>query len=550
MRWLLAPFLALCCLPGPGVVWAAVAPIPTPEIWFVPPQVRDGNLVFQDDAPWREAARKVSMIVLVAEVVRRTPVADVAVIGAFARQHGIKLGVVLQSIAKYQNQSCGGIEGYSYPGEMKEAVDVLHRAGVSIDTVVMDEPVWFGHYDPQPGGCRVALPELVDRVALVVQEALDFYPHARLVEIEPIPDLTDNPGWRQTLTAFRLGMARKLGRRITDIQLDVNWNNPGWKQSMRDIRAHVRQQNMGLGIFYNGTDQDTSDAAWFARAIRNFETVEGALGLVPTQALFTSWHPFGVLNLPETTPYTQTWLINRYVREPARLSAGFEGMGAHGILTTARGRPIANATVRGFVPGVDFSQPLPESVVEGVVPATAATAIIAFRLNTECRCDGPNDVLIGTLTYAETSGGSGLKTFAFPSVSATYGKVIVDGETVGGTRVTRVVAEPGQSFTPNSDIFPVTAGARYRFTVPAATVGGMGWYGNAIIIWIDQSGNGIGRVFVTPEAGRVLTSTAVTGADGKFILPRLPRTGSASAPVTVEFEGNGTYHPVVWSPSP
>lgn len=548
MRWLLAPFLALSCLLGAEAAAATVTPIPTPEIWFVPPQVKDGNLVFQGDAAWPEAVRKVSMIMLVAEVVRRTPVAEVAVIGAFAKRHGIKLSIVLQSIAKYQNQTCGGIEGYSYPGEMKEAVQVLHDAGVQIDTVVMDEPVWFGHYDRQPGACHVPLPELVDRVSLVVKEALDFYPRARLVQIEPIPDVTDNPGWRLALTAFRNGMALKLGRRITDIQLDVNWNNPSWKQAMRDMQGFLRQQNMGIGVFYNGTDQDMSDPEWFARAIRNFEIVEGTLGIVPTQVLFTSWHRFGVTNLPETVPNTQTWLINRYVRETTRLWVGFQGVGARGRLTTARGAPVANATVRGFVPGVDFSRPLPERVVEDLVPANAATAIIAFRLNTECRCDGPNDVLIGALKYEEILGGTARKTFAFSSASAMYGQVMVDGEMVGGTRVTRLIAEAGQAFAPNSDVFAVTAGARYRFTVPAASVGGSGWYGNAIIIWIDRSGNGIDRVFVTPDAGRVLTSSAVTDADGKFVLPRLPRSGPGAAPVTVEFDGGDAYHPVVWSP--
>ena len=84
--------------------------------------------------------------------------------------------------------------------------------------------------------------------------------------------------------------------------------------------------------------------------------------------------------------------------------------------------------------------------------------------------------------------------------------------------------------------------------IPAATVGGKGWFGNVLIIFADQNQNGIIRLTVIPDAGQRTVGTAITAADGTFALPKLPRVGPGSVPVSVYFDGGGIYRAITWTP--
>src|SRR5271168_1257045 len=83
------------------------------------------------------------------------------------------------------------------------------------------------------------------------------------------------------------------------------------------------------------------------------------------------------------------------------IQARFTGQSVHGKLATERGKPVAGATVTGLIPGIDWSTPTPEVSFVGVVPPKASSALLGVRLNIECRCTGPNDLLLGTIQYQE-----------------------------------------------------------------------------------------------------------------------------------------------------
>jgi hypothetical protein len=155
------------------------------------------------------------------------------------------------------------------------------------------------------------------------------------------------------------------------------------------------------------------------------------------------------------------------------------------------------------------------------------------------------------MAYQETQGGSRSSTFAFSKNPAIVNGAIIGGQIVGGATVSRIIAFPGQTVSINAPSqFPVTANAQYQFTIPAATVGGRGWYGNVILIFVDASGNGNRFTFV-PNAGKALMSTAVTAVDGTFALVPMPRSVDGPNPVTVEFDGGGgAYRSSVWIPAP
>ena len=545
MRWLFAPLLAMSLLIGTP----AVARVPEPEIWFNPhgPAV-DLMAMWTQDAPWQQAARKVNVLSLVHWWVVQQSDATLTQVFDFAKQHHMQIELSTEPIAKLPTDTCGNEEGYMSIGQMTAAVATLVRLGVKLDWIDLDGPVASGSYDPGPNACHYSIPDLVTRVAMTVSYVVAAFPAVKIMEIEPVPGLMQTPTWRQDETAFHVGLQQQLGKTVQAMMTDVTWQNPAWRQGMLDEHAYLREQNMGLAVIYDANALTTNDTDWINSAVANWEAVESQLHIIPDQAVFTSWDANPTYNMPDTSPTAQTWLINRYVRPQSILQAQFVGQGVHGKLITPDGKPIVNVTINGFKPGVDVSKPLPVQVVQGVVPSTAVQALIGVRVNTECGCNGMNDLLFGPISYQESQGGSSRYSIAFPTTSGTQNGAILGGELVGGTMVTRVIAFPGQSVTLNSSAFPVTANARYQFSIPAGTIGGVGWLGNVILIFIDANGNGT-RVTAVPDAGKALISSAVTAADGTFALPKLPRSVDGPNPVTVEFDGaGGTYRSNMWTP--
>jgi hypothetical protein len=544
MRRFLVPLLAVSLLVGPP----AVAQHSEPEIWFYPLGGDIYNL-WSNDAPWQNAASKVNDIGLIHWWIREQSDATLLQIYAFAKQHHLRIHINFEPVARFVGDTCGNEEGYMSIGDMTDTVNTLVRLGIRPDSVDMDGPVSSGSYDTSVNGCRYSIPALVTHVAMTMNYVVAAWPGIKIVEIEPVPALMQTPTWRQDETAFHIGLGLQIGDRVQGMMTDVQWQNPAWQQAMMDEHAYLTEQNMSLAVIYDGNATTTNNTDWINSAVSNFEAVEGTLHIIPDQAIFTSWNAYPQYNMPETSPTALTWLINRYPLPRSELEVQFVGGGANGKLTALDGKPIVNATVNGYIPGVVFSQPLPVTVMTGVVPASAVTALIGVRVNAECSCAGINDLLIGTITYQETQGGSLRSSYALPTASGTSNGAIVGGEMVGGTLVARVISLPGQALLFNQPaLFPVTANAQYQFSIPAGTVGGSGWYGNVILIFVDAQGNGT-RVTVVPGPGKALVSSAVTAADGTFALFPMPRAADGPGPVTVEFDGGGgTYRSTVWTP--
>jgi hypothetical protein len=545
MRSLFAPLLALTWLFSVSLTARAA-----PEIWFNGFTRADWLSLWDDNAPWQLAANRTNVIVIASWWLTATPDVEILAVFNFAKRHHIKVSMEAAMVARYPTDTCGFDEGHTPPNVVVAQMAVLTRLNLHIDMLTMDEPIWFGHYASDPGSCQHSIADLADRVAKDYKLVAAQSPGIRLVEIETIPGVTNFPDWRDSITQFQVLLNQKTGARVHDMQSDIGWDTPAWQEPMREMQSFAHQRNMGFGFYMYGGAFDRSDSEWIASAIKHMETAEGLLGIIPDQAIFASWSKYPAKAMPESSPTSLTWLLNRYFRERTTLQGQFVGQGMKGKLTTMNGTPIPNATINGYVDGVDFSQPLPTTVVQGIVPAQAAYGLIGYRLNLECSCAGLNDVLVGNIQYQETHGGTKSASYSLPFYQQNYGGVIVDAEWVGGVQVNRVIATPMQSFPPNSNFFPVTPGAQFTYTVPASTIGGNGWFGHAMLLWFDRNYGGVnGAVFVIPDPGRRLMSTATTAEDGTFQLKKLPRVGSGSTPVMAEYPGDDTYRAVMWTPS-
>jgi hypothetical protein len=520
------------------------------EIWFNPNTPLDWRQMFTPTAPWQMAANQVNVMEIEPFYLLEAGDPELLNLLRFIQLHHMKVDVDVESIAKLPGACMGTTEGYRTPAEIRAAADHLLRLGFEVNYIHIDEPLWFGHYDPEAAACQFAAPDLASHVAQNINQFIADYPDVQVVEIETFPNLVYNLDWQAVLDEFQNLVAQQIGRKIQGVQLDVNWNDPGWAPSMVMFDQFLRQRNQKLGVIYDGTGAENSSLSWMTRARNAFETVEGYMGLRPAQVIFASWYPFPQYNMPETDPTAQTWLIDSYARTRTTLSVYSPALGANGLLTTEDGTPIPNATIQLIRRGVIPPEPLPVFTLMDTVPAGATQALIGVRMNSECSCQGNNDILLGAITYQETAGGSLSAQYSFPFNIPVYYGVTIYNELSGTTPVLRFIMTPDQSVLLNSPFFPVTPGAHFTLSAPTGTVGGNGWYGNIVVIWADANGNGVGRGYIIPNNGVEVLDTEVTDANGKFTLARSPPAinFTGSSPVTVQYPGDATHFPSGWAP--
>ena len=257
-----------------------------------------------------------------------------------------------------------------------------------------------------PGACQLSVADLAANVAANISGILAMYPNVQMYDIETFPGLTLMPDWKQALAEFHTLLAKATGKKMRGIELDVGWTTPSWKTGLADMLNFAHERNLRLGIIADGDGQARNDADEVKSIVQNFEYMEGVLGIIPDFVEFTTWLKYPKYNMPETSPAAQTWAINRYFRTRTMMQAQFVGLGVKGKLTDQKGKPIAGATITGYVPGVDFSKPMSTTVIQDVVPSNAKFGLLGIRLNAECGCSGINDVLIGNIQYRETQGGT------------------------------------------------------------------------------------------------------------------------------------------------
>ena len=131
-----------------------------------------------------------------------------------------------------------------------------------------------------------------------------------------------------------------------------------------------------------------------------------------------TWDPHPARVLPMESDATLGGLVGRYLLPRTRIEATRSAGGVQGRLVDAAGRPVAGAHIRVQAIGADPSRPLPVRTVSGIVPPNARFAILGMRVNTECDCDGANDLFVGDLTYLETAGGSARQSYSMPAEAA------------------------------------------------------------------------------------------------------------------------------------
>lgn len=501
----------------------APAPVRSQEIWFGPrtpdyavTAVRDWATLFKPNPEWEQLAGQIHVFFAAPGFFLVTPDDQLKAMAADLASHHIELGMPLGALIQRPGEACANHEGYAAPWVIPKVVDKMKRDGVRLRLLRIDGPLWYGHYDG--GGCKLPVSQLAPRVMETLQPLLQAFPDIEVGDVEGAQGLSQFPDWQANFLEYKRELEAAMGRKLTFVHVDTNWQQPNWPTAIAAMAKLAHGAGMKFGVIYDGNGFAPTDEAWVAEAKRAFDELETRYGLIPDQAVFQTWTERPTHVFPETSDAAHSYLIAQYLLPRTHLVVQRTATGLEGRLTQANGQPVAGARIAIEVLGDDPNAPPPVRTASGTVPSQARFAVLGLRVNTECSCSGPNDLLLGTLSYRETSGGSVHYVYRYAPPPRPQAGVAMAPELVADQPLVHLQVPRRESVGFNSPVFAVTPAAQFQFQVPLASLNGRGMFGTATVIWMNAQRHGFKRENILVGSDAAPLADATTDASGRFAM--------------------------------
>lgn len=281
--------------------------------------------LFDPGAGWDAAASHIEVFKLYGEwVAYGATDAELAAAVLAIRQRGMALAVEAGPLDA--DEGCGeGIEGFAGTGEGNLIADRIEKAGGSLDLIALDEPYYYGSIYAGPNACGWSAEKVAEEVAQYVDLMRSRFPAVIVGDTEPTPLPVQTDTYTSWLETFREVNGYDLGF----LHLDIDWARTNWPSMVGEIVAFGRSFGVPIGMIYIGNGSDPSDevnvSIMGARALR----LEDEFGVDPAHVLFQSWVDRPDRVLPESEPYTFTWLVRAYFEDRDLLGVRSEGAGAN-----------------------------------------------------------------------------------------------------------------------------------------------------------------------------------------------------------------------------
>ena len=535
-----------------AMLFVEIAPTFGQQVWLGVrgPDVRpkgaaDWNALFKPTPEWSAVASKIQIFSITAGYVVQASDQELKAVAADLTKRHVAIALGMQSVGIGPSDHCGHEEGYGVPAFTERAAAKLHRLEIPLRYLSLDEPLWFGHYDSGVQGCRFDLPELARRVALNVHGYQQYFPDVTVGDIEPVPLVTTFPDWKQAFRSFAHELSSATGRSLAFMQTDVDWRLPSFHDALLDVATFAHKQGLEFGVIYKGDGGDDSGAAWVADAVSHFEGLETPQGVVPEQAIVETWDPHPTHVLPETSDATLSHVIAQYRLIRTKLAAVRTGAVVSGQLTDQGGKPIPDAKIVLQAVGRGRAQPPLVHSVSGTVPAAARFAIIGIRVNSECLCAGPNNLLVGDIRYSESDGGAVVQQYNLPEEvqrrsGGVWNGVDMATAAIGGQSFAHLVVGPDQHFAANGPLFSVTPGAHFNLEVPISAASGEGMFGAPMVIWLDNPRHGLKRTRIYLGRQLSVAGSARTERDGRFKIVAAGDTADTHGGLQITYAGDSS----------
>jgi hypothetical protein len=486
---------------------------------------RDYYQLFQPDAPWSHAASHVSVLLVTPAFLLFTPENILAPAFADLKRRHIALAVETSLLSN--EQGCGkGVEAFTEPGNAEDVANRVQKLGGELRYISLGEVLWFGHHFNGTNACHLSIPEVARQVAVGVAAIRRKFPTIQIGSDEVVGP-TSPPDWIDQTTQWLQAYRAAAGEPLSFVHVDVDWFGP-WQQQLPQLAEYTHAAGIPFGVIYNGFGSDLTGETWTHQAEEHFVAVESDLGLVPDHAILQTWMPQPEHMLPETQPGTMTWLVNRYVAAPSRIVIRRSGTSLAGNLSDGQGRPISGASIKVLTVAQGDADITVVRKLTGTVPAKAARATIALRINDECDCSGTADVTVGRISYRDGRSGQTVeRQFSPPSAT--------------GATKPHFVAAAGQKIGQNTPTFPVTPSDAFTIEVPLSASHGSVSSGYVAIIFLDQQGVGLSRQTLPFQPSTREIGGVVTDASGNFSIEAWPTLARSGAGFLAEFAGDERY---------
>jgi hypothetical protein len=520
---------------SPGSDTGAHARLSTarPRVWFapLPPMpTRPGReyvgsvdfmKLFSPSAPWKAASRRVNVFKLYGEWIEGTATdAQLARVARDLKRRRIALAVAAGPL--HATSDCGqGVEGFDGPADGQLIARRIKATHGKLAFIALDEPFYFGSVYDGPNACHWSAEQIARQVREFVAAVRVVFPRVVVGDIEPLPPGVQTSRLVQWLDAYH----EVFGSQLPFFHLDVGFLvRQDWPQATKELESAARTRGIPFGLIYNG-DADT-DQEWTQSAEQRFTTYEAQYGGRPDHVIFQSWvdHPDYVL--PETRPGTFTYLIDRYFRRRTALRldvsapASDGSRSAGGTLTDETGRPLAALPVELSATPLDGTGTFAEYSLSGNVPAGATSAVVGFRVNTECGCAGASEFRLYGVRYAESGGTNTVPNPGFDDGWAGWGawgdgSVTLEPSDRAGGWMLHERASPSQFAALNSSGFRVSASGGFTLSFAARVAPLARGSGYFAIFFLGPTTEVARRTIALAPATLSYGSTT-TGGDGSF----------------------------------
>jgi hypothetical protein len=297
--------------------------------WFTPREdflgaIVQGSTWDQLLPQWSSSAKHIQAIRIPTTVLLSIPDSVLPGLLRSLDAHGLALGLEIGAANNYNEVSCGaGVEGYSDPGTANQVVQKLLDAGGKLSALLMDEPLWYGHYYYGANACYSTIQDQARRAAVIVKIYTAAFPNVVVGDIEPFPALPLQSTWQADYTSWVQAFYAATGSKIAFLHADFDWTDPAMYHytpypsvaAMQYVAqlaaAEARANGMGIGFILNGSQGASSDAQYAYTVQFHIDTLAGS-GTNPDQLAFETWDTYPTHTLPETDGTSLTSEIYYY----------------------------------------------------------------------------------------------------------------------------------------------------------------------------------------------------------------------------------------------
>lgn len=495
-----------------------------PLIWFGPLDPWSWDQYFPGKGPFQyydlfteqAAWHKVSEAV---HVIRLYPVwldsyaspAELETVLADIQRRGMAISYEAGPLTETERCNAGAVEGFwGVPGAENIVRRIADAGGV---LYAMDLEHGFDagtYYDP---ACLRTPAEIAADSARTIDAVRQVFPNVKVGSIETADlDVEAVATW---LAAYR----EATGQELDYFHLDIDFSRPDWARRAKEIEEYVRSRGVEFGLIYFGDVEDGSDAEWLDHAQERFVEYEVIAQGKPDHVIFQSWHTHPQKLFPETERDAFTNLILRYLRPRTVLTLRLDSQGVRGSLLVQDGAAVANAAIEISARPVSGEGILSDYVITGVVPDEANQADSGFRINVECDCRGPAELVLEQVDYVD-GGTGGVPNGSFSDGLEGWGNwgsgsanLVASANGSGGA--VAVSVSPDQDLGLNSGRFQVAPGSPFTITFKAKVNPITANSGYFDVIFLNDTGE-VRRLTTPIVSGPVLLAETTTGSNGEY----------------------------------